>query len=67
MKNYGGSQKDSTFRGGRGLQKTNRDLRYGLAKKKKGGVFLKGVVDTPMHTMKLDALLLHVYIYDIIK
>ena len=42
------------FRGG--SRKTNIDLSYGLAKKK-GFVVFEGRVDTPMHTMKLDALL----------
>ena len=59
MKIYGGSLKNQIFNGR--LTKNIIDLTFGFAKKKRV-VFLtggggEGGVDTPIHTMKLDALL----------
>ena len=47
MKNYGGSLKNSTFRGG--SLKTNLDLRYGLEKKRGGSASEGGLIPNGHH------------------
>ena len=54
MKNYGDSLENPIFRGK--FIKNYLRFKEGLGKKE-GVLFLKGGVDTPMHTMKLDVLL----------